>query len=126
VARPRSTPPSTPFGVWLSEWFENHKAVTLEAFAQDVGVTKSAVSLWIGALKPVAVQPKTLRRIAKRTGADLEHLERMVYGQTGAGERRASEEPGIYLTPVELEAMLERAAERAVRRILDEQAGRGA
>lgn len=124
VARPRSTPPSTPFGVWLDAWFKENDKVTLEAFAEDVGVSKSAVSLWISATKPVSVKPTTLRRIAKRTGADLVHLERMAYG-TDADPRagRPAESGGIFLSPEQLEALLQRAAEAAVRRVLDEQRG---
>lgn len=122
VARPRRTPPSTPFGVWLDHWFKDNPNVTYESFAQDVGgITKSAVSLWISAVRPVAVKPATLRAVAKRTGARLEDLERMTYGET-AGERRVSEPPGIYLTEEQLEALMERAAATAVRQVLDERA----
>lgn len=124
MARPRRTPPSTPFGVWLDTWFKDNDKVTYEAFADDVEVTKSSVSLWISALRPIQIKPATLRLIAKRTGAQLDDLERMVYGRT-AGPERTGEAPGVYLTADELEALLQRAAETAVRRVLDDRPAGG-
>jgi hypothetical protein len=123
VARPRSTPPSTPFGVWLDTWFKDNDRVTYEAFADDVKVTKSAVSLWISAVKPIQIKPATLRLVARRTGAQLGDLERMVYGRTAETERAGA--PGVYLTADELEALLQRAAETAVRRVLDDRSPEG-
>lgn len=124
MARPRKAP-ATPFGAWLEQWLTDNQGVTFESFAQDIGVTKSAVSLWIGARKPVAIKPTTLRRIAMTTGADLGDLERMVYGLRP--EPRPPADRAITLTPEELEALLERAAERAIRRVLGDQSeGRAA
>lgn len=81
MARPRSNPPGTPFGAWLVSWFDAHPDVTLEAFGDDVGVTKGAVSLWISSQRRVAVKAPTLARVAKRTGEPLANLEVLVYGE---------------------------------------------
>jgi transcriptional regulator with XRE-family HTH domain len=116
MARPRPAA-GTPFGAWLNAWFLAHPDVTFEAFADEVGVSKSAVSLWISATRPVQVKPATLRRVAVYTDEPLGNLEQLVYGlsrRSGAGT-----EPLISLTSEELEALMERAAELAVRKVLE-------
>lgn len=113
VARQRKEPPKTPFGAWLAQWLEDRPAVTQAAFAEDVGVSKGLITQWIGGTVP---KSPNLREVARRTGEPLENLERLLYGSTaGVGERRT-----VNLTPDELEAMLTRAADLAVRQLLAE------
>lgn len=113
MARRRAQPPSTPFGAWLAQWFEDHPAVTHAAFAQDVGVSKGLISQWIGGDVKRITAPN-LRRVAERTGEPLDNLERMLYG---AGTRR-NEEPG------ELDPRVVAAIEAAVSRAFDRLADR--
>lgn len=119
VARRRAEPPKTPFGAWLAQWLDNHPAVTHAAFAADVHVSKGLITQWIGGTVP---QGPNLQAIAARTGEPLDNLERMLYG---SGTQRA--EPGtITLSRDELQAMLDRAADQAVRALMAElAAGRG-
>jgi transcriptional regulator with XRE-family HTH domain len=98
-------------------WLDEHQDWTVDGLASEVGVSASAVSLWLTKTKRVG--PEHLVEVSRVTGEPLENLQRMVYG----GRTPLVQEPAITLTADELEALLERAAERAVRRVLDEQAG---
>jgi transcriptional regulator with XRE-family HTH domain len=122
VARRRREPPKTPLGAWLGTWLGNHPEWTHQALADDIGVSKGLISQWTsGAVKNVTAT--NLRGLARVTGEPLENLEQLVYGASAA---RVREERGLYFTEAELEALLARAAERAVRQVLGEMAeGRG-
>ncbi len=52
--------------------------MTLEAFAQEAGVSTSAVSLWL--TKTKRMDPDNLDAVARLTGEPAENLQRMVYG----------------------------------------------
>jgi transcriptional regulator with XRE-family HTH domain len=117
VARRRALPPKTPFGAWLSEWLDDHPGVTHAAFAQDVGVSKGLISQWTaGDVKRIGAP--NLAAVARTTGEPLDNLERLLYGNVGT--RRASEEPGITLSRDELQAMMDGAADKAVRTLMAE------
>ena len=116
MPRRRKGPPKTPLGAWLEAWLAEHEEWTHQALAADIGVSKGLISQWVsGAVKNVTAT--NLRGLARVTGEPLENLEQMVYG---ASARRVREERGLYFTEAELEALLQRAAERAVRQVLDE------
>jgi transcriptional regulator with XRE-family HTH domain len=106
VARARSKPASTPFGAWLDQWLKANPDVTFESLAGDLGVTKSAISLWISTEKPIKVDVPKLRRLAERTGAPIENLERLVYGNPPAGPAAAPS--ALTLSPEILDAIEER------------------
>lgn len=74
----RRPPATTPFGAWLSEWLDDHASDwTVEAFAAEVGVSPSAVSLWLTKTKRVGIDH--LREVARITGEEFDALYRMVY-----------------------------------------------
>lgn len=114
----RRPPASTPFGAWLGRWLDDHPDWTVEGFATEVRVSPAAVSLWLTKTKRVGVDH--LREVARVTGQDFDTLWQMVYR-----ESQAPAGAGVYITGEELEALLERAADRAVRRLLDEIGNQG-
>ena len=129
MARPRSGPPGSPFGAWLSQWFTSNPSWTFEGLAGEVGVTKSAVSHWLAQSTKVGIPH--LIELARVTGEPLDNLERMVYGRpispiarvTGTinatqGRQTSSGEALVVLSRDELEAMMRRAAVEAVRLVL--------
>lgn len=100
----RRPPATTPFGAWLSEWFDDHPDEwTVEAFAAEVGVSASAVSLWFTKTKRVGVDH--LREVARVTGEDFEVIYRMVY------TRKAPALPPPDLPPGVTEAIAAAVAE---------------
>ena len=115
----RAQPPQTAFGAWLTAWLDDHREQwTLAAFAQAVGVSSSAVSLWKSTTKHVKIEH--LRAVARVTNEPLENLQRMVYGGRTpfAGVTRE-----VRLTEEELEALVTRAVETALRRVFGEGEG---
>ncbi len=109
MARPRPIP-STPFGAWLDAWFREHPDWTFESFAHEVGVTKSAISLWVsGATRRVPLEK--LREVARVTGEPVENLEQLVYGRRPP-QSAARLDPAIV-------AAIDASVERAVNRLGD-------
>jgi len=102
----------------------------MKALGQDIAkatgrrkpLTDGAISQWLsGATRRVSLE--NLRGLSTVTGEPFENLERMVYGNAVSGDppaRRTSDEAGVYLTRSELDAMLERAALRALETLRDE------
>lgn len=109
----RTTPPSTPFGAWLERWLDQNREWTHDAFAKAVGVSKGLISQWISGIvqKP---EREAFQGVARVTGTPFEVLENMVYG----GEPKKA--AGQYVRYDELEPLMERAAEKAIRRVLRE------
>jgi hypothetical protein len=81
VPRQRRLVPITPFGIWLDQWLQSHPDWTYEDFGAEVGVTKTSITNWVGAQKPVKVPVQRLRRIARATATDVTFLEKLVYGE---------------------------------------------
>lgn len=77
MARRRGKP-ATAFGAWLEEWLRTHDDVTFEALGERIGVTKSAISLWLAATHQAEIPIPRLRRLADATGTPVGHLEQLV------------------------------------------------
>jgi transcriptional regulator with XRE-family HTH domain len=102
MSRPRGSPPATPFGSWLAGWLADHPDWTFQALATEVGVTKSAISLWISAERQPKIRIERLRRLARVTGEPIENLERLVYGNQAERETASPLSPEI-LTAIRAE-----------------------
>lgn len=82
MARRRGKP-KTAFGAWLDAWLTTNAAWTLASFGAEVGVSKSAVSLWLSG-DTIRIPIERLRKIAEVTGEPVENLEQLVYGRRPA------------------------------------------
>lgn len=113
----RRLPPTTPLGAWLERWLTDHGEWTHAALAAEVGVSKGLISQWVsGGVKKVSTP--NLRGLARVTGEPFENLDRMVHG----GDATPAS-GGRYITESDLEALVERASERAMRRLVAELRG---